>query len=69
MTAVSSMAPVHEEVHADAERQQRDQDSISGEDVGAVLVGQQQADNGEEGDQDDACARRPKAAGQLWLVS
>jgi hypothetical protein len=64
MTTVSLM---HEEMHADADEKQPEQDSAPGEHVDAVLVGQQQTGNGEEADQDDACARRPKAARRLWL--
>jgi hypothetical protein len=66
MAAVSA---VHEEVQADAERQERDQNPVPGEDVKAVLVGQQQAGNGQECNQDNAGARLPEAAGGRKLVT
>jgi hypothetical protein len=64
-----SVSSVHEEVHADAERQEPDQASIPGEDVNAMLVGQQQAGDGEENYQDEAGARLPETSGRRRLVS
>jgi len=55
------MTAMHEEMHACTDEKQHDQNSIPGEHVGAVLVGQQQAGNGEEGDQDNARPRPPSS--------
>lgn len=63
------MAAVHEEMHANTEGKQGDEDAVSGEDVNPVLISQKEAGYAEEDDQDEACARLPKAAGRLRLVS
>jgi hypothetical protein len=55
---------MHEEMHADTEREQHHQQPVSSEEVDAMFVGQQQTRDSGEGDKDPAGARYPKAAGE-----
>ena len=51
------MTAMHEEMHADAEREQHRQKAVPGEEVDAMFVDQQQTRDGGEGDESHACAR------------
>jgi hypothetical protein len=55
------MSAMHEQMHGDTEGQEHDQDSVSGEDVNAVLVDHQQTGRNEEGDEGDARSRLPES--------